>query len=73
MRIFGRRASQRLVLAGGDDITVGFPLPAGCELKNVWLNVKLIGTEGESITTAVMYGYSGFVVPVLDPATLAYS
>lgn len=67
MRLFGRRHSQRLVPAGTDEVLVSFPLPAGGVLNNIHLETHVIGPETVEFLQAVMYGLSGFVVPVLDP------
>lgn len=67
MRVFGRRISQRSVGAGADDVVVGFAIPARGSLNNVHLDVHVIGEEGSAFGSMSMYGFDGFVVPVLDP------
>lgn len=66
MRLFGRRISQRTIISG-DEVTVGFPLPSRGVLNSVHLNVHIIGEEGSAFGSMSMYGYDGFVIPVLDP------
>lgn len=67
MRVFGRRYVERTIGIGSDQVIIGYPIPAGGTLKNVWFNIHLIGAEGVVFKTAVSYGISGFVVPILDP------
>lgn len=59
--------SQRVIAAGTDEIVFDYPLPAGCSMKNLWINQRLIANANISVETAVMYGEAGFVVPVVDP------
>lgn len=44
-----------------------YPLPQDGVLNNVWLSVHVIGPESTPYNQAVIYGVSGFVVPVPDP------
>lgn len=67
MRVIGRRMSQIVVAAGTDGLITSYPLPAGGRLNGVHLNVHVLGSEGAQFQQAVMYGLSGFVVPVPDP------
>lgn len=67
MDIFGRRLIQRQIQATQDQVVAHYPLPNGCTLKNVWLDVHAIIEEEILVTSAVLYGLSGFVCPVLDP------
>lgn len=59
--------SQIEVAGGTDQVMVGFPIPAGGTLKNVWIKQRVIGVEGQEYRHACMYGVSGFVIPVIDP------
>ena len=66
MRVIGRRMSQRNVLSGTDEVVAGFPLAPGGQLNNVWIKCSGSGATF-NIPQAVMYGLTGFVVPLLDP------
>lgn len=59
--------SMRQVGEGTDEVCFDYPLPAGCSMKDLWLNQRVISAAQISTITAVMYGVAGFVVPVLDP------
>lgn len=43
-----------------------YPVPPGGKLNNVWLETHVIGAEGVIFTHGVMYGMSGFMVPLGD-------
>ena len=70
MRVIGRRMSGVLVAAGSDKIIAGYPIPAGGVLNNVWLDVKLMTYAAGFLDSALLYGITGFVVPLLDPDTV---
>ena len=67
MLITGRRMAHKVIASGTDEVVAWYPLPKGCTLKNVYLDVHMIGPEGLTINKSCMYGLSGFVVPILDP------
>lgn len=67
IRLFGRVMSQRIIPAGSDEVIAAYPLPSGGQLNNVHMNVHVVGAEGFPYLQAVMYGLSGFVVPIMDP------
>ena len=67
MQVIGRRMSQRVIGAGTDQVIVGFPLPAGGRLNSVHLDVRVVGPEDTPVLNVGFYGFSGFVVPILDP------
>ncbi len=67
MQLIGRRMSHRIVTVGTDSVLVGYPIPAGGILNGVDLDVRVIGPEDTPVLQAGFYGFSGFVVPVLDP------
>lgn len=67
MQIIGRRLMQVLVVSNSDRVISEYPLPNGCSLNSVFLNCHIIGAEDITITDAVAYGISGFVIPVIDP------
>lgn len=69
MRVFGRRTSHTLVANNTDRVLVSYPLPSGGRLNNIHLNCHVIGPEGLELHQVVMYGITGFVVPVADPDT----
>lgn len=56
-----------IVAAGSDRVLLNYPLPAHGVLNNVHLNIHVLGPEGVQFNQVVMYGLSGFVLPVPDP------
>ena len=72
MRVIGRRLGHNQIITGTDRVVVGFPLPAGGRLNNIHLDIHL-ATYDVAVKKAVMYGITGFVVPLLDPdAVITY-
>lgn len=69
MIIVGRRMSQKDIAAATDEVVVGYPLPSGCELRQIDLSCSIIGTSEMTVIQAQMYGLTGMVVPVFDPDT----
>lgn len=69
MIIIGRRLAQRAIAGGNDEVLANYPLPAGCSLKDIWMDWSLIATTEITVLQAGMYGISGFIVPSLDPDT----
>lgn len=67
MRVIGRRLSMHAVAADSDKVVAGYPLPQDGVLNSVYLEMHLIGPEGEKFDSMSIYGMSGFVIPVLDP------
>lgn len=66
MQIIGRRFSQVVIGGSSDRVTLDYPLPAACKLGRV--NLEMWMTSGvRDVDHMSMYGYSGFVLPVLDP------
>lgn len=66
-RIIGRRLSQILVPAGGDQVAVHYPMPSSSRMNSVKLNQHLMWVSGTiSILHAVLYGVDGFVIPMID-------
>lgn len=59
--------SQKVVPSTLDEVVADYPLPAGCTLQNVALGMKMIGPDDTLVTSGVMYGVAGYVVPMLDP------
>jgi hypothetical protein len=57
---------MNVIVSGADGVIAACPLPAQGKLNNVSLNIQGI-TSSISPLQAVMYGISGFVVPVMDP------
>lgn len=69
MRLFGRRYSSIDVPAGSDQVMVGYPIPPGGKLNNVWADVHIISAEQIPFQSAGMYGISAFAMQVPDPET----
>ena len=66
MRIFGDRASQRLIAANGDQIVAAFPIPAGGFLNGINMDFHVIGGETPLLNMS-MFGVTGYILPILDP------
>lgn len=70
LRIIGRRLSHiGSIAATTDRVVVQYPLPKGCTLRRVFLECHVLGPATLTLTQTVLYGVSGFVVPILDPDT----
>lgn len=70
MLIVGRRLMYRQTVVGTDEVIAHYPLPKGCEVRQIDLQSHLISTEEEvDVRSVVFYGMAGYVVPVLDPDT----
>lgn len=67
MRLIGERWSQINVAAGSDKVLMGYPVPAGGIMNGVKSEIKVIGPESTPYNQAAAYGYTGFVVPIIDP------
>lgn len=69
MRLIGRQMTELDVAVGSDRVVCSYPIPAGGRLNSTHLEMHMIGDEGQVLDKAVMYGMTGFVVPVIDPET----
>lgn len=64
-----RTVVERATVAGSDEVFGWCPLPAGGVFKGANVSIAVIGEESSSIKGAMIYGLSGYIVPVLDPNT----
>lgn len=67
MRVFRRTNTYRQVAAGTDVVVGHCPLPAGAQLIQTWGKLHMIASTKSTVTRAVGYGFSGHVLPILDP------
>jgi len=72
MRVFRRSIVGRDVPAG-EDMVLGFcPIPAGGRLVRTWGRLHMIGPEGLDFVSVAGFGFSGQVLPILDPDTTMF-
>lgn len=57
------------VPAGQDKVAAWAPIPQGGKLISVAGEVHVIGTEGRPVNKFAAYGWSGELVPIMDPDT----
>lgn len=50
-----------------DTVLVGFPVPSGCTVRKVKLDFAMVKAAAVGIVDAVMYGFDGWLLPLLDP------
>lgn len=67
-RIIMRRVWHESAAAGTDKVMAYAPIPAGGRLNSVHMEVHLRGDD-MSVDMGSMYGFSGFILPILDPDT----
>lgn len=67
MRIYGRKLGQVSVTNGTDKVVFDYPLPAGCLMRDLWVQMSMMATVQIDLLHASLYGVAGFVVPVVDP------
>ncbi len=64
-----RKGSHRLVASGADQVTVGLSIPSESRLTQVWLEQHVIYVADSPVANLVMYGFTGHILPTLDPDT----
>lgn len=69
-QIISRQLIAAAVDANNDQVVAFLPMPTGTRLNNVWLDVSVQGQASMAISSAALYGLSGFVVDIDDPDTL---
>lgn len=73
MRFFRHSLGQVVAAAGADIVVGGVLLPSESVLNNVWGDVHAVSLISMDFDRAVLYGCSGYVLPVEDPnATNAF-
>ncbi|HIA04623.1 MAG TPA: hypothetical protein EYN66_22455, partial [Myxococcales bacterium] len=75
LNYIARKLSMVQVAANSDEVVTAFDIPAGGSLNQIHLRMSIVGNTGEVLSTskAVMYGISGYMLPVPDPdASLSY-
>lgn len=67
-RIFARRASQIRTGTGADKVLFGMSFPTGTVIHDMKAQVQMVGTtEQLARNVACWYGFSGYLIPVVDP------
>lgn len=61
---------ERSTGAGTDECIGWMAIPAGGVFKGADVSVAVLGNEESSTLGAMIYGLSGYIVPVLDPNTI---
>lgn len=68
-QIISRQLVATTVAANNDQVMAFLPLPPGSRLNNVWLDVSVQADASADIYSALLYGFSGFVVDMDDADT----
>lgn len=67
MRVVRNTTMLVAIAAGADGVVAWAPMPAGARLLSVTGELHLIGAEAAPVDAFAAYGFSGEVVPVVDP------
>ena len=67
IRMFPRRRGQHHVPAGEDKVIFGLSMPSESRLNGLTAQVHIMNMTPSAITSAMMYGIEGYILPVLDP------
>lgn len=67
MRVLRKTVAALSVAVGADEVFGWCPMPTGAKLMSVSGALHIIGPENRAIASFLAYGFSGFVIPVVDP------
>lgn len=71
MRVISKTIGALSVAVGADEPLAWAPMPKGATLHSVTGEIHIIGFENRSIAQFAAYGFSGYMVPVIDPDAAA--
>lgn len=67
MRVIRKTTAALSVAVGADEVLAWAPLPTGAKLLSVSGEINIVGPESLAISKFAAYGFSGYVIPVVDP------
>lgn len=69
MRVVRKTAGALAVAVGADEVLGWCPMPTGAKLLSVTGALHVVKAENAAIAQFQAYGFSGYVVPVVDPTS----
>lgn len=67
MRLFPHILGESDVAPAADGVINAVAIPGQSTLRNVWMDVSIVGDAAQDVLDASLYGVTGYIIPVLDP------